>query len=264
MRKAGINISKNIVYGTQSFIDCITEAGFESVFTVGNDKEFIQYVSERCGQKGLLYESLHAPWKNINELWRDTPATEELMKDLFTSVDLAAAYSIPIVVAHISSGDNCPPVTDAGLKNFDSFVNYAAKKNITIAVENQRKLGNIATIFEIYGKDTNVAFCWDVGHEKCFAHGREYMPLFGDRCVITHIHDNFCRYNGDDHLLPYDGCIDFRHTAELIHDADYQGTLMLETDHPHEGSDKYSGLSLEQYVSKAFAAVNRLRIIADY
>ncbi len=264
MRKTGINISKNIIYGTESFIDCISSVGFESVFTVGNDKDFIGYVSKKCDQKGLLYESLHAPWDKINDLWFDTPAAEDLLKELFTSVDLASAYSIPIVVAHLSSKDDCPHITDAGLKNFDRFAEHAAKKNVTVAVENQRKLGNIATILEIYDKDSNVQFCWDVGHEKCFAHGREYMPLFGDRCVLTHIHDNFCRYNCDDHLLPYDGSIDFRHTADIIHDSGYTGTLMLETDHPHEGSDKYTGLSVEQYVSKAYAAINRLNIIADY
>ena len=71
-------------------------------------------------------------------------------------------------------------------------------------------------------------------------------------------------YNGDDHLLPYDGCIDFRHTADLIHRYDIQSTLMLEIDLPHEGSDKYRNLSVEQFTAKAYAAINRIRIISEY
>lgn len=264
MRKVGVNVSKNIIYGVEAFTDCIAAAGFESVFTVGNDREFTDRISKKCQQTGMLYEMIHAPWTNINDLWYETPRSRDVLNEFFTSVDLAAGHGVPMIVAHISSKEDCPHVTDAGLKNFDEFANYAAKKNVIIAVENQRKLGNIATILEVYGKDSNVQFCWDVGHEKCFAHGKEYMPLFADRCVMTHIHDNNCRYNGDDHLIPYDGLIDFRHTADLIHDADYQGTLMLEIDHPNENSEKYRELSLEQYVSKAYAAINRIRILADY
>lgn len=263
MRKVGINIKQDILYGVEAFTDCIASVGFESVFTVGNDREFINRISKKCEQKGILYEAIHAPWTNINDLWYETLRSQDVLNEFFTSADLAECHGVPMLVVHISSKEDCPHVTDAGLRNFDEFVNYAAKKNVIIAVENQRKLGNIATIFEVYGKETNVQFCWDVGHEKCFAGGREYMPLFADRCVMTHIHDNNCRYNGDDHLIPYDGTIDFRRTADLIHNANYRGTLMLEIDHPAEGNDKYRSLSLEQYVAKAYAAVNRIRILAD-
>ncbi len=263
MRNIGINVSSDILYGTENFINCIAGCGFNSIFTCGNDNNFISYVSKKACETGLRYETLHAPFDTINGIW-DKDQGISVIDTLKHSVDLAKEYGINIVVTHLSSGENCPPVTDAGLKNFDELVNYAAKKNIILAVENQRKLGNIAMIFELYGKDSNVAFCWDVGHEKCFAHGREYMPLFGDRCITTHIHDNFMRYNVDEHLIPFDGCIDFKRTAELLNMYNYDGTLMLEIDLPREDSDKYRELSMEQFVQKAYAAINRLRIISEY
>lgn len=264
MRSIGINVRPNVSYGAESFIECIKATGFDSVFTYGSDEDFIRFISGKCRSTGLKYEYLHAPADHINDLWFDGEAGEAALQGLIYSARLAGEYGIPTLIVHVSSKENCPHVTDAGLRHFDSFVNFAAKNNIKIAVENQRKLGNIATIFEIYGKETNVGFCWDVGHEKCFAHGREYMPLFGDRCIATHIHDNGCIYNIDEHLLPFDGQIDFRRTAELINQSGYQGTLMLEIDLPHEGSDKYMELSLEQFCAKAYAAVNRLRIISEY
>lgn len=263
MRKIGINISSDVIYGAENFIDCISDKGFDCIFTCGNDDDFVSFVSRKAYEKGLFYETLHAPFNTINGLW-DKEAGIDVINTLKHSVDLAENNGIGIVVTHLSSGENCPPVTDAGLKHFDSLVNYAAKKNITLAVENQRKLGNIAMILELYDKNSNVQFCWDVGHEKCFAHGREYMPLFGDRCITTHIHDNFMRYNVDEHLIPFDGCIDYRRTAELLNKYNYNGTLMLELDLPNLKSDKYQGLGLEQFVQKAYAAVNRLRIISEY
>ena len=270
MRDIGINVSKKIIYGVGNFMECIASCGFDSTFTCGNDDDFVAYVSKKCAELGLRYETLHAPFSMINGLWHEDKG-KEVTDILKHSVELAHENGISIVVTHLSSGENCPPVTDAGLRYFDELVNFAARKNIVIAVENQRKLGNISMILEIYGKDSNVSFCWDVGHEKCFAHGREYMPLFGDRCITTHIHDNFMRYNVDEHLLPFDGNIDFRRTAELLNMYNYTGTLMLETDLPTdnsmqytETSDKYRSLSLEQFVHKAYAAINRLRIIAEY
>lgn len=263
MRTVGINVSSDISFGTKNYIECVASAGFDSIFTCGNDEEYISYVNKLCLQNKLKYETLHAPFDGINDLWY-ADSGKAVLKRLEHSVELAENNGIGIVIVHLSSKENCPPVTDAGLRHFDELVNFAARKNIVLAVENQRKLGNIATILELYDKDTNVGFCWDVGHEKCFAHGREYMPLFGDRCVTTHIHDNNLRYNVDEHLIPYDGSIDYRRTAELLNQYDYKGTLMLEIDLPKEGSDKYKELSLEQFVYKAYAAVNRLRIISEY
>ncbi len=263
MRDIGINVSKNISFGTENYMHCLAATGFNSIFTCGNDEKFISFVNKMCLETGLKYETLHAPFDGINKLWYEDSG-KEMTDTLCQSVDLAYNNGIGIVITHLSSKENCPPVTDAGLRYFDSLVNYAAKKNIILAVENQRKLGNIATVLELYGNDSNVRFCWDVGHEKCFAHGREYMPLFGDRCITTHIHDNNMRYNGDDHLLPFDGQIDFRRTAELLNKYNYTGTLMLEIDLPCQDTGKYRELSLLQFVQKAYAAVNRLRIISEY
>ncbi len=263
MKDVGINVSHDIIYGTERYLECIASIGFNSIFTCGNDRNFISYVNKKCISLGLRYETLHAPFNMINGLWYEDSG-KEVTDILKNSVELAEDNGIDIVITHLSSGEICPPVTDAGLKYFDELVNFAAKKNISLAVENQRKLGNIAMILELYGKDSNVAFCWDVGHEKCFAHGREYMPLFGDRCITTHIHDNNMRYNVDEHLIPFDGNIDFRRTAELLKQYNYDKTLMLEIDLPTEMSDKYNGLSVEQFTQKAFAAVNRLRIISEY
>lgn len=262
MRNIGINISSDVIYGVEGYMECIAKTGFNSIFTCGNDDAFISFVNKKCEALGLTYETLHAPFRMINGIWYEDSA-REVTDTLKHTVELARENGIGIVITHLSSGENCPPVTDTGLKHFDELINFAAKNNITVAVENQRKLGNIAMILELYGKDSNVAFCWDVGHEKCFAHGREYMPLFGDRCITTHIHDNNMRYNVDEHLIPFDGSIDFRRTAELIRQYNYKGTLMLELELPREGSEKYKELSLEQFVQKAYAAINRLRIISE-
>lgn len=259
MQNIGINVRPNITYGTENFLESIAKIGFNCVFTFGNDENFIKLVDKKCRELSLTYESLHAPFSNINAMWYDEENSRLMLNELLTNVNLASKYNIPIVVTHLSSGFDAPPITDAGLRNFDKLINEAAKKNITIAFENQRKLANLATMFELYDKNTNVGFCWDVGHEKCFANSMEYMPLFGDRLVFTHIHDNFGVFEEDEHLLPFDAGIDYKRTAELLRQFNYKGTLMLEIDLPHENNEKYKNLTLEQFTNRAFQAINRLR-----
>lgn len=265
MRPIGINVSKRIIYGVDSFIECIADKGFNAVFTLCDNDEYVGNLAKLCQDNRISLDTLHAPWTNINDLWFEpSDGGNFVLNELKHTIDVCKEYGVPVAVTHISSKEDAPSVTDIGLKRFDEYVNYAAKNNVKIAVENQRKLGNIATILEIYGKETNVGFCWDVGHEKCFANGREYMALFGDRCIATHIHDNYCDYNEDLHLIPYDGSIDYRRTADLLKENDYQGTLMLEVDLPRDNTFRYNHLTLEQFVAKAYAAINRIRIISEY
>ena len=69
MRKVGINIDQNVIYGVDSFFSCIAATGFEAVFTCGLDEDCIRHISKLCQEKGLTYDYLHAPWDKVNDLW---------------------------------------------------------------------------------------------------------------------------------------------------------------------------------------------------
>jgi len=135
------------------------------------------------------------------------------------------------------------------------------QRGVTLGFENQRKLANLAFVFELYENVPQVGFCWDIGHETCFAGGREYMPLFGNRLVYTHIHDNLCQKDGDLHMIPFDGAIDFGRRVELLRRFNYQGSLTLEL-HPGK-CGKYNSLSHQEYFARAYAAAARLRAMLD-
>lgn len=144
---------------------------------------------------------------------------------------------------------------------FTKLIDYAQRNSVKVAFENQRKLSNLAWVFENFSEEDGVGFCWDCGHENCFTPGKEYMPLFGDRLICTHIHDNYGIYNQDSHLLPFDGAINFRKVADAIHAAKFAGTLMLEV--LPENSDRYDGMSLDAYLEKAAGAAKKLRDMVE-
>ena len=261
-RKIGINIDRGTVWGHGELMREVAAVGFDGVFT-SSDPEFVAATAEYCRKYGLDYTSLHAPFRGINAMWENGEQAQDMLAQLCASADLAAEYGVPVIVAHLSSGDDAPHVTDAGLENFTRLVDHAREKGITVAFENQRKLGNIAVIFELFENDPSVGFCWDVGHEKCFAYGREYMPLFGKRCIYTHIHDNHQAHGGDEHLLPFEGTIDYKNTARRIVQAGYEGPLTLEIAEPSTPGERYADLTARQFAEKAYAAVDQIRNLCE-
>ena len=86
------------------------------------------------------------------------------------------------------------------------------------------------------------------------------MELFGDRLGALHIHDNRCVWDSDDHMLPYDGAIDFEEVAQHIAKSGYEGTVMLEICRSAsvDGKNLYEGLTDEEYVEKAVKAARRI------
>jgi hypothetical protein len=128
---------------------------------------------------------------------------------------------------------------------------YAKEKGVTVAIENQRFLENFSYIVDKY----DVSFCWDCGHEYGFSKGIRFMELYGDRCVALHIHDNRCGIDTDDHMIPFDGNIDFNVVAANLASKNYRGTLMLELGKP---SRFYNDLSEEEYIFRAVSAAKKL------
>ena len=258
MRKIGINIVTIPGVNDADFLRMASELGFGAIFTGMREvAQQLAYAAEmaRCG---LEYETIHAPFSHINDIWLEGDDGEAMLKELTGCVDRCAQVGARIAVVHLSSGNNPPSITDIGRARFSRLVEHAAKNNVRIAFENQRKLANLAWAMETFGNEAG--FCWDCGHESCFTPGREYMPMFGARLICTHIHDNEGVYNQDDHLLPFDGKIDYSRFAEHIRKANYTGSLMLEVAY---NRPCYAEMSVETYLQRAADAAKKLVQMVD-
>ena len=257
MFKLGVN------YTTSSGLNCadnfrlFSDIGFESVFSGFADIKTVEEIAENAHKNNIAYESIHAPFKNINDIWQEGQNGDIMLSQLCNTVEACKAFEVPITVVHLSSGEDAPCITDIGHRRFDTFVECAIKNNVTVAFENQRKLANIAFVFELYKDIQNVGFCLDTGHEACFTRGVKYMPLFGKRLVYTHISDNFSVYNEDLHLIPFDGNIDFEEFADYIVEYGYKGSLNLEIS-PRNNA-MYENFSCSQYYEKAFKRIEKLK-----
>jgi len=273
MRKLGINLHSVGGLTDEEYIKTIAQAGFKTCFSGLCDIERHVALAETFAKYGVEYETVHSPFGHINDIWLEGERGDAMLGELMHCIDCCKAAGVGITVVHLSAGDNPPSITDIGRKRFAELVEYAAKNGVVIAFENQRLLANIAWAFETFKDPASVGFCWDCGHEACFAHGREYMPLFGDRLVCTHIHDNHQKHNGDEHLLPFRGSIDFNKVASFLRARNYGGSLMLEvfadlSDHFRSFDEK--GVAdngrralAEKFISEAYESVSKLSALLD-
>ena len=167
-------------------------------------------------------------------------------------IEKCGEYEIPTLVLHVTAGPTPPRPNERGYARFVQVFERAKELGVEIACENIRPYGNLAFILEQFPES---GFCWDVGHEVCSGMGIQFMPMFGNRLKALHIHDNML--DGDHHMIPRDGKIDFDRVARQIAESPYEGSVMLELS--TKQSDFYNGISPEEYYERAANAAMSLK-----
>ena len=245
----------------EDYIKKCSELGFNTFFSSETTMEMHSRIANALAKYNMEYETVHAPFKNINDIWYEGDAGDVVYQRFSDCIDQCAEAGAGIMIVHLSSGTKAPSLSETGQTRIARLVDYAVQKNVKLAFENLRKVGNLAWALEAF-EDTNmVGFCWDCGHESCFTPGKEYMPVFGDKLICTHIHDNEGEYNKDSHLIPFDGNIDFERFAEYVRKSGYTGPLTLEV--IAKNSNRYNDISNEEYLEKASIAIKRLAKMVD-
>ena len=268
MRKIGMFMHPFWGISAEEFTGLMKQYGFDAVCTESitrSEAAEQAALAEAIAKQGISYESIHAPFSHINDIWFDTAEGQQMLEELKAAVDLCKLSDVPVLVTHHSQGFTLPPPTDIGRGRFIELVEYAAKKNVNIAFENLRSLANLAWAFEEFDKAENVGFCWDCGHEYCFTQRIHFMPLFGHKLIFTHIHDNACEYDRDRHLIPFDGTMPFDFIAQQLRDSGYQGTLMSEAFPKFRPGvfDSYQDTTAEEFICRCAAAMKKLRTMVD-
>ena len=227
--------------------------GFEYTFAFSSNGSANEKNASLLLKYGIKFDTLHAPFGGINNMWKSGEEGDEMLSRLIDGVDKCVIVGAETLIVHLSSGIPAPRINDIGFSRYDKLMEHARKKNIKIAYENQRFVANIAAVLEAYPE---AGFCWDVGHENCFTPDKRFMPIFGERVCALHLHDNNRIFNKDEHLIPFDGKADYNYIAKTIAQSGYTGTLMLEV--LRCNSHHYDKLTAEEYYSRAGKAVRKL------
>ena len=102
-----------------------------------------------------------------------------------------------------------------GIVNMTKVLKVAEKLGVVIALENTDNYSqkHMNYLFRKI-KSPNLKFCYDVGHHHIYNRKVDLLKKFGHRLVALHLHDN--DKSKDQHLLPFDGTIDWGFYEEKL------------------------------------------------
>lgn len=199
---------------------------------------------------GLLVENIHAPFELADDLWRDNLNGPEAQRILLNCIEDCAFFEIPAMVVHLTGVDNIPPPCITGLERVKALTAAAEDKGVNIALENIATGENLDYVFSRISSP-RLGFCYDSGHHNVRSQEIDLLGKYGERLMALHLHDNCGTI--DQHLLPFDGNIDWSNRMKRIAETGYKGATALEV-----GVWDKNEMSAEVFLAMAYQRAERL------
>ena len=254
-------------------IELLAQAGFSALSPIWSEDLALDALVSCAAKHNMTVQSLHAPRGGVAPLWdsRD-PLCQQTEKKITDCIDACARFQIPLMVMHGWQGVHYTfPGEPLDFSAFDRIAEHAERNSVCIAFENLEGEEYLAALMARYQGLAHIGFCWDSGHDNCYPHKMDFLSRFGQRLVMTHLHDNLgLRDPGgvpstkdDLHLLPFDGKISWEQALHRLKGLPKQTILNFELKKRAAhipGIMDYDRLSTEEYFS---LAGQRARKIAD-
>jgi sugar phosphate isomerase/epimerase len=209
------------------------------------DARRVAEIGAWCRELGLTPWSLHAPICDsfVGGVWGrpystasvDSAARREALDETVASIAAARDIGCSVVVLHLgvprtharSEGDND---TGAMRRSLEPIASACTAAGIRLALEViPNDLASPAALIDWLEGDLDLGgagACLDVGHAHLLGGSPEAVELLSGHVITTHVHDN--RGVSDDHLLPFDGTIDWPATMMALFKIGYAGPLVFE------------------------------------
>ena len=257
----------------------IAAHGFESVEIFATRTHFdyhnpsaVADLQEWLTDAGLELHGIHAPITDsfVGGRWgppltvasaepdRRTAAVTETEQALY----IARRIPMPLLVVHLglprtqsaSPADNS---REAARRSVDELQRLAAPLGVRIAVEvlpnELSRAGSLVHLVEEDLEAADVGICLDFGHAHLDGDLLDDIETVSGHLIATHVHDNDGKT--DDHLVPFEGTIDWPAAMTAVQKVGFDQTMLLEL--AAHGSTKDT-------LARAVKARQRLeRLLAD-
>jgi sugar phosphate isomerase/epimerase len=178
----------------------------------------------------LTLNSIHAPTTRDFNTRREsgTPLSisdpdrgrrQDAVDEIKRAVDLIEVLPFKYCVQHVARGRDVADqrLWDATFSSLEHLSIFAKQRGVTLALENTP--GEMATPTNIKNfleetRLTSLRMCFDIGHANLDGGVVTGLESVRDLVVTTHVHDN--RGDRDDHLLPFEGTIDWKETLAAL------------------------------------------------
>lgn len=234
----------------------LAEFGFREIelfATVGHfdyhDQSAIDALAGWLRDAGLHLHSVHAPivehrWHGrwgaaLSTASSDDAAREHAVKECLAALQIARTIPFHHLVVHLGVPEDFDPPagTNARLaaqRSVEELAAAALPLGVGIAVELiPNALSAANALVRLVEDDLElpppgVGICLDTGHAFLQGDLSDAIETVGGELVTTHVHDN--RGKADDHLVPFDGTIDWPSALMSFQKVGYDGVIMFELD----------------------------------
>jgi sugar phosphate isomerase/epimerase len=282
MSDAGrFGISTHLFHGerlTKAHLARVAEHGFQAVEIFATRTHVDYHEGDRMralrhdlDALGLSAWSVHAPitdgftggvWgRAYSNATTDARARTEAIDEARRSVDAARILGCEVVVLHLGLPHGQPiPAGDndrhALKRSLEPIADACAQAGVRLALEViPNDLATPAALLDWLSGDLELGdtgVCLDVGHAHLMGGAPEAAEALAGYVLTTHLHDN--RGRSDDHLVPFDGSLDWPATMMMLSKIGYAGPLIFELpDHGDAG----------RVLARAVDARRRIQAILD-
>jgi sugar phosphate isomerase/epimerase len=188
-------------------------------------------------ESGLELTSVHAPPIDTSLASAEAREREAALAETEHALHIARRIPFRNFVVHLgrprSEGVAGGTNRDAARRSIDALALAAAPLGVRIALEVvPNDLSRPASLAEMLDRDiehANVGICLDAGHARMEHPGgdvAEAIEMVSGHLFAVDLHDN--RGRSDDHLVPFEGAIDWPSTLTTLQKVGYDGAVTFE------------------------------------
>jgi sugar phosphate isomerase/epimerase len=157
------------------------------------------------------------------------------VEETLAAMRAAAVLEAPLVVLHLGvplaqQPDGRDNRRDAALRSLETLAAAAAPLGVQLALEViPNPISDAEQLVAFIEDDLDapgVGICLDSGHAFLLGDLADAIEAVSGHLVTTHLHDN--RRTADDHLVPFEGRIDWAEAAMTLQKVGYEGVWMFE------------------------------------
>lgn len=228
----------------------IAAHGFEAVEVFATRSHFdyhdpaaIAHLGEWLKETGLALHGIHAPivqsmsggdhWgEAISNAVGDGAKRQAAVREADTALNIARHIPADVFVVHLGTptsqgGENN---RTAAFRSVEDICRLAEPMGIRVALEViPNALSDGASLVAMLERDLDFprnGVCLDFGHAFLMGDVADAIETVAEHLVTTHVHDN--RGRTDEHLVPFDGKINWDLALMTMQKVGYDGTYLME------------------------------------
>ena len=240
---------------SSSILDRILGARFQTIELFAarqhfdyTDRNHVRDIAQWFLDHEVMLHSVHAPlygdadWGRSGGLAVSIAHAErrlriDSMDEIRRSLDIAEYLPFRFLIVHMGLDDEAYDLRklDAAMTSLEHLKVSAKELGVQLLLENvPNELGTPERLVQFleYSR-LNVKVCLDTGHAHLQRSLYSAMEILGSHVASTHVHDN--QGEKDEHLLPFQGSIDWPEAVRSLRKGKGQFSLVLEvSDNDHK------------------------------